>query len=277
MIDLKVGLQLYSVREEMGKDVENTLKEVKNMGYDYVEFAGYFGKSPREISGLLEKFDLKCSSVHQGYADILKNEEESMEYLKAVKAEYVAIPAMGMENHKGGPGFDKAVEDIKKAAGILKRENISLLYHNHEFEFKKYRGKFLLDWLFEEISQEHLNTQIDCCWVLFAGYDPALYLKKYENRSPVIHIKDFVCKNCHIEPVSLEEDIGDEEKPKTPEDCGFVFKPLGEGILNIPEILKIAAKSGTEYLIVEHDAPAEGLTEMQTAKLGREYLASLGL
>ncbi len=277
MIDLKVGLQLYSVREEMEKDVENTLKEVKNMGYDYVEFAGYFGKSPREISGLLKKYDLKCSSVHQGYDDFLKNEKEAVAYLKAVGAEYVAIPAMGIENHKGKPGFEKAVEDIKKVSGLLSKENISLLYHNHEFEFQKYRGKFILDWLFEEISREYLNTQIDCCWVLFAGYDPALYLKKYKNRAPVIHLKDFVCKNCHIEPKPLEDENPENENRKSPEECGFVFKPLGEGILNIPEILKICVKSGTEYVIVEHDAPAEGLTEMRTAELGRRYLASLGL
>ncbi len=92
---MKVGLQLYSIRWQMEEDMDAALKAVKEMGYDYVEFAGYFGKSADEVAALLEKYDLKCISVHQGYSVFLDKPGENVEFLKKIGAEYCAIPWMG--------------------------------------------------------------------------------------------------------------------------------------------------------------------------------------
>ncbi len=79
---MKVGLQLYSIRDNMEQDVAGTLKKVKKMGYDYVEFAGYFGYPAKEIRAMLDNCGLQCISVHQKYEVFLQNEKENVEYLK---------------------------------------------------------------------------------------------------------------------------------------------------------------------------------------------------
>ena len=156
MKNLKVGLQLYSVRDKMEQNMEETLKAVKEMGYDCVEFAGYFGKSAQEVKAILDKLGLECASVHQTYDVFLDNPDENIKYIKTLGAKFCAIPWMGIEDQKGYPGFEKAVEDIKKVASLLKENGITMLYHNHDFEFEKFEDKYLFDWLYETVGLDLL-------------------------------------------------------------------------------------------------------------------------
>lgn len=277
MESIKVGLQLYSIRDEMEQDMDASLKAVKEMGYDYVEFAGYFGKSAEEVAALLKKHDLKCVSVHQGYSVFLDNPEENVAFLKTIGAKYCAIPWMGIENHKGQEGFEKAVQDIRQAAVLLKENGIQMLYHNHDFEFQKYEDKFLLDWLYETVSLDLIKPEIDTCWVHYAGYEPCAYLEKYTGEIDVVHLKDFVCKKLAQGPqYALIDDSGKESESASKEDNGFEFRPIGQGLQDFPAILETAKKAGTKYIIVEQDA-AVTASPMESAKQSREYLKSLGL
>jgi len=277
MNDLKVGLQLYSIRDAMAEDMDNALRKVKEIGYDYVEFAGYFGHSAEEVKAMLDKYDLKCISVHQTYDVFLKNEEKEIEFLKAIGAKYCAIPWMGLENHKGSSDYDQTIADITKVATALKENGIQMLYHNHDFEFNKYEGKFLLDWFYESFTPDLMQTQIDTCWVHYAGYDPAEYIRKYSGRSPIVHLKDFVCTKLGAGPVyALIDSTGNEQKKPSKEETGFEFRPLGRGIQNFSEILNAAKEAGTQYVIVEQDDSYDA-DSIENAKLSREYLKTLGL
>lgn len=278
MKKFKVGLQLYSVRDKMEVDMEKTLKAVKEMGYDYVEFAGYFGKSAEEVKALLDKYGLECPSVHQGYGVFLENPEENVEYLKTIGAKYCAVPWMGMENQKGNPDFELAVANIKKVAKLLKDNGIQMLYHNHDFEFEKFEDKYLLDWLYETVGLDLLKPEIDTCWVKYAGEDPCAYLEKYAGHIDVVHLKDFVCKEFACGPVyALIDNSGKEKAPKkTPEENEFRFKHVGGGLQNFNEILASAEKAGAEYVIVEQDQWYED-DNLELARKSREYLKSLGI
>ncbi|MBE7042956.1 MAG: sugar phosphate isomerase/epimerase, partial [Ruminococcaceae bacterium] len=152
MKQFKVGLQLYSVRDDMAEDMLGTLKKVKEMGYDCVEFAGYFDHTAEEVKAMLDEVGLECVSVHQVYAPFLEQEQEMIDYLKVLGAKYCAIPWMGLENHKGNEGFEQAIADITKVAKALKENGIQMLYHNHDFEFNKFEDKFLMDWFYESFS-----------------------------------------------------------------------------------------------------------------------------
>ena len=277
MKKFRVGLQLYSVRDDMAADMLGTLKKVKEMGYDCVEFAGYFDHTAEEVKAMLDEVGLECVSVHQGYAPFLEDEKGMIDYLKVIGAKYCAIPWMGAENHKGGEHNEQAMKEIEQVAKALKANGIQMLYHNHDFEFEKYEGKFLLDWLYETFSPDLLKTEIDCCWVRYAGYDPAEYLKKYTGRSPIVHLKDFVCTNFNADAVyGLIDDSGKTEKPKSKEEAGFMFKPVGHGIQDIPSILKAAEEAGADIVIVEQDMSPER-PALESAKMSRDYLKSLGL
>ncbi len=276
MKKFKVGVQLYSVRDEMEKDMYGTLKAIKEMGYDYVEFAGYFDKTAEEIKEMLDTLSLEAVSVHQNYGWFLQEGQKAVDYIKTLGVQYSAIPWMGPENHKGAPAFEQSVEDIKKVAKLLKDNGITMLYHNHDFEFEKVDGKFKLDWLYETIPADLLQTEIDTCWVHYAGYDPAQYLLKYAGRAPVVHLKDFVCEKLGAGPVyALIGSDGKEEKKASKEETGFKFAPCGDGIQNFTEILEAAEKAGAEYVIVEQDQTYE-LPSLEAVKKSREYLKTLG-
>jgi sugar phosphate isomerase/epimerase len=247
------------------------------MGYDYVESAGYFGYSAKEVKEMLDKYGLECVSVHQTYDVFLNDAKAQIEFLNTIGAKYCAIPWMGLEEHKGTENYDKNIADITMAAKDLKEKGIQMLYHNHDFEFNKFENKFLLDWFYDSFAPDLMQTEIDTCWVHYAGYDPTEYIKEYSDRAPVVHLKDFVCKNLGGGPVyALIDNSGKEDKTATREDNGFEFRPVGYGIQNFPEILKAAKEAGAQYVIVEQDDSYDA-DAMENAKKSREYLKSLGL
>jgi sugar phosphate isomerase/epimerase len=104
MKKFKVGLQLYSVRDEMEKDLEATLKAVKEMGYDYVETAGYFGRTAEEFRALLDKYALTCVSVHQNLDFYENRGQEGVDFIKTLGAQYSVIPWYGKELLAGTSG-----------------------------------------------------------------------------------------------------------------------------------------------------------------------------
>ena len=278
MKNLKVGLQLYSVRDKMEQNMEETLKAVKEMGYDCVEFAGYFGKSAQEVKAILDKLGLECASVHQTYDVFLDNPDENIEYIKTLGAKFCAIPWMGIEDQKGYPGFKKAVEDIKKVASLLKENGITMLYHNHDFEFEKFEDKYLFDWLYETVGLDLLKPEIDTCWVKYAGEDPCKYLEKYAENIDVVHLKDFDCKKFASGPVyALIDNSGKENKTENNnEDNEFKFKSLGSGLQNFEEILNSVEKTNVQYVIVEQDQWYDD-NSLELARKSREYLKTLGI
>lgn len=275
MGNLKIGLQLYSVRDDMAQDMYAALKKVKEIGYDYVEFAGYFDHSAEEVKSMLDEIGLTCISVHQAYNLFLEEGQKAADYLKTIGAKFAAIPWMAAEDHKGCDHYDKVIADITKVGELLKANGIQLLYHNHDFEFQKYEDKFLLDWLYESISEDLLKTEVDTCWVKYAGYDPCEYLKKYTGRSPVVHLKDFTCKRFAGGPAYALIDENGKEIKTTREDNGFEFRPVGMGLQDFPAILSAAEEAGAAYAIVEQDASLDR-PPMEAAKLSREYLKKIG-
>ncbi len=277
MKKFKVALQLFSVRDDMAADMDATLAKVKELGYDYVEFAGYFDHSAEEVKALLDKHGLECISVHQVYDVFLQDEKKNIDFLKTIGAKYCAVPWMGVEKHKGNDIFETTVKEFNQVGSALKSAGIQLLYHNHDFEFEKFENKFLLDWLYETIDEDILKTEVDTCWVRYAGYDPAEYLRKYIGRSPVVHLKDFECTKLGGGPVySLIDDSGKEGKKPSREESGFEFRPVGYGIQDFKAILEAAEEAGAEYVVVEQDQ-SNDRPALESAKMSREYLKTLGL
>ena len=277
MKKFKIGVQLYSVRDDMEKDMRGTLEKIKEMGYDYVEFAGYFGKTAEEVRAMLDEIGLEAVSVHQGYNLFLEEGQAAVDYLKTLGVKYCAVPWMDVSQHKGTDAFDKTVEDFKTVSKMLDDGGIQLLYHNHDFEFNKFEDKFLLDWLYETLDEDTLKTEIDTCWVRYAGYDPCEYIVKYTGRSPIVHLKDFTANNIGSgEAVyALIDDSGNEQDKPSKEENQFKFRAIGDGVQDVKAIIEAAEKAGAEYLIVEQDQ-SDDMPALESVKRSREYLKSLG-
>ncbi|MBE7057630.1 MAG: sugar phosphate isomerase/epimerase [Ruminococcaceae bacterium] len=265
-----VALQLFSVRDSLEVDFEGTLKKVKELGFQGVEFAGLYGREPEAVKSLLEELGLEPVSAHISIDELLDDTEGVLEAYKKIGCKYVAIPYIVEDRRPGAERWEKTVEDIKKIAIVAKSKGIQLMYHNHDFEFVKINGKFALDELYDTISADLLETEIDTCWANVAGVDPAAYVRQYTGRATILHFKDFTggkTENMY-ELIGIESD-----KPKYTK--AFEFRPIGYGKQDIPTLLEAAEAAGTKWLVVEQDHPSMGKTSLECAQMSINYLKTL--
>ena len=272
MKKFKVGIQLYGVKEAMKADFEGTLKEIADMGYEYVEFAGYHGRTAEEIKAVLDKYGLKCISVHQGLDFYNDDPDAAAEFLKTFGVKYSIIPWYKKEELAGTDAWDDTVKRFTGVAKVLKAHGMKLGYHNHDFEFETYDGKYLHDYIFEAVPADLIDPEFDTCWVHYAGLDPVDKIREFSGRVEVVHLKDFVCDRLAGGPTYDLIDKDGKPIKTTREDNNFEFRPLGQGRQNFEAILKACEECGTEYVIVEQDKVYGGMTELEAAKLSRDYL-----
>lgn len=269
-----IGVQLYSVRDAMAEDFEGTIKKVKEMGYDGVEFAGLFDNSPEKVKAICDENGLVPISAHVSYDEIAADPEKVISDYAKIGCKYIAIPYAVEERRPGGELFDETVEGIRNFAAIGKKYGITMLYHNHDFEFEKLNGEYLLDLLYKALSADELQTELDTCWVNYGGEDPAAYLRKYAGRAPVVHIKDFVAKSRGAKVYDLigiddgAQELADGEKD-------FSYMPVGYGVQDMPAIVEACKAAGSEWLIIEQDDPSMGKTPLECIKLSIDYLKTI--
>lgn len=272
MKKFNVGIQLYGVRNAMAEDFEGTLKAVRDMGYEYVEFAGYYGKSAEEIKAILDALGLKCISVHQGLDFYNEDAQAGVDYLKTFGVKYSVIPWYGKELLAGNAEWEASKARFNEIADLLYKNGMMLGYHNHDFEFETFEGKYLHDYIFEAVPAEKIFPELDTCWVHYAGIKPEDKIREFSGRVPVVHLKDFVCKKLGGGPVYDLIDKDGKAMKGSREDNGFEFRPLGMGIQNFKAILEACEECGTETVIVEQDKTYDGMSELEAAKIARDYL-----
>ncbi len=265
-----IALQLYSVRGSMEKDFEGTLKKVKAMGYDGVEFAGLFGYSAQQVKTMCDKIGLTPLSAHVPFADMMEDPSVLEDYA-AIGCKYVVIPYLTEEYR---PGNEKFADVIKGAAMLGEKANslgMTLAYHNHDFEFTKLGDDYALDILYRDVPASLLQAELDTCWVRVGGEDPAGYIRKYAGRVDVLHLKDYT--GSKTENMYALIGIKTEEKKDT---AGkFEFRPVGSGVQDFPGILAAAEEAGTKWVVVEQDEPSMGLSDMECAKKSIDYLRTV--
>ena len=248
-----------------------TLRAVKEMGYTGVEFAGLFGYAPADVRAMLDEIGLTAISAHVPFVEMMADPRKVFSDYKTIGCEYVAIPYLGEANRPGSPEFEATLENIRFLGKIAGEHGITLLYHNHDFEFIKLDGVYGLDVMYSTVSADLLQTQLDTCWVNVGGEDPAAFIRKYSGRAPVVHLKDFYGERSE----DMYELIGMEKKaPARP--AGFEFRPIGYGMQDFPAILSAAEDAGARWVVVEQDNPSMGKNPLECAAMSRAELKKLG-
>ena len=266
-----VAIQLYSLRDVAQKNLYATLKKVKELGYDGVEFAGLYKHTPEEVRDMCADIGLVPISAHVPYVDMVADPEGVMGQYATIGCKYIVVPYLANEHRPDSDLFPEVIKNIAMLGGVAKKLGMTLLYHNHDFEFMKLNGKYALDVLYEEVPADLLQTELDMCWVNVGGETPAEYLLKYTGRSPVVHLKDFWGEKSD----DMYELIGIEKKaPARP--ANFEFRPVGSGKQDFPAILKAAKAAGAEWVVVEQDQPTQENTPMECADMSRKYLVTIG-
>ena len=271
---LPVMLQLYNVRDELKKDFDGTLKEVSGIGYKYVELAlaRSFGKTVPEFKASLDKAGLTAVSAHVPYQDMIADPEGVIGYHTDIGCKFIVVPYLADEDWSTGSNYEAVKKGIAGLGETVNKKGAVLLYHNHEFEFADYKGKYALDDLYDSIPATLLQTEIDVCWAKVGGVDPAEYILKYSGRAPVVHLKDFDPAAGGAGKAQYDL-IGQMKKAR--EAGAFPFRAVGHGVQDIPGIVKAAQKAGAKWLVVEQDLPSPGKTPIECARDSLNYLNGL--
>ncbi len=180
------GLQLFSLRDITDKDLEGALKAVAEMGYKYVEYAGFFGHSAETVKAWQDKYGLVCSGTHTGHGELLpENIEATIAYHKTIGNKNIIIPGADLNTLEK---IDEFCAIMNAAQPRLAAEGISLGYHNHSHEF------VVMPWgstIHSELEKRGtFDFEIDTYWAFNAGLDPVAVLDRLSDRVKVIHLKD---------------------------------------------------------------------------------------
>lgn len=271
---LPVAIQLYSLRDEMDKDFKGTLEKVKEMGYDGVEFAGLYDYSPEDVKAMVDELGLTPISAHVAIEEFLygdDGEDAVIDIYEKIGCKYIAIPYLVEKRRPGGSDWETVAEAMRRIGKKMKDRGMTLLYHNHDFEFKtRIGGEYALNVLYREVPADVLESELDVCWVNIGGENPAEFIKSFKNRAPVVHLKDFYMTGEL--PAHLYALIGIDEGESKKEESTFEFRPVGHGMQDMPAILASAVDAGSKWVVVEQDDPSEGTTPFECAAKSIKYL-----
>jgi sugar phosphate isomerase/epimerase len=231
----RIALQMYTLRTPAAADLAGTLKKAREIGWEYVQWSGMPNLSAEKIREALDAAGLKAIAAHCGVEPFETDFDNQVQFWKTVGATYVGPGGMMGDCSKSLEGWLKGAARLDAVGAKLRSVGLRLAYHNHSGEFEKFPEdpRCKLDILFEKTSPENLSAELDLAWVQVGGADPAAYIRKYKGRCPTVHAKDL-------------EAAGSGRKVQ--------FAPLGQGILNWPDIFKAGKEAGIEWYIYEQDS-----------------------
>ncbi|MDZ7649498.1 MAG: sugar phosphate isomerase/epimerase [Cytophagales bacterium] len=253
----QIGLQLYSLRNEIPKDVSGSLALIKSWGVQEIEGGSTYGMSTDEFNALCKKNNLKMISIGAGFDELEKNPAAVAAKAKQFGATYVMcswIPHT--DDDFTLVDTEKAISVFTVAGKVLKEQGISLCYHIHGYEFRDYEGGTLFDLMVKKLDPNYVNFEMDVFWVKHPGQDPVALLKKYPGRFPLMHLKD----RKHGTPNS-QSGHADVETNVV----------LGAGDVGIEAIMKEAKKAGVKHFFIEDESSRAAEQIPQSLK----YLKSL--
>jgi sugar phosphate isomerase/epimerase len=253
-----IGLQLYTLRDQLEKDLLGTIKQVAAIGYKEVELYALYGKTPAEFATNLKDNGLTAPSGHYRTADLNSNWEKHIEDAKTMGLEYMVNAILEPEERKTFDDYKRLAELFNKAGEQTQKAGIQYCYHNHNFEFKKYGDTTAYDYLLGALDPKLVNFEMDCFWLIHAGQDPVAYFEKHPGRFPLLHIKDMKDKPAPTQ--ELDAKLG-------------LFAPVGHGTIDWKRIFAAAPTGGVKHFFVEQDYCEQ--PPIEAARMSYEYLHGL--
>jgi sugar phosphate isomerase/epimerase len=262
------GIQLYTINAAMRADPAGSLKRLRQIGFLEVESAGFGSLSAKQFRGLLDEAGVTCPSAHlQVDPD---NPGPAFDAAHALGATYAVSSIMrslvlGADAPKDALKTGMSLDEAKRTAALAnrigesaRRAGLQFTYHNHNFEFADQGGGAIgYDLLLKETDPKLVKFQIDCGWMTFAGHDPVEYMKKYPQRFPMIHVKDYL--------------------PRANGDTEMRGAELGHGTVDYKPIFAVAAKAGLQHYFVEQEGPFARMSPIEAAQVDYDYLRAIGM
>ncbi len=246
----KVGLQLYTLRNLISKDVKGVIAKVAEIGFKEVETYGYsptggfWGLNANEFKSLLKSHDLKSPSGHYNFEPYLGSGDmdslkSNIEAAKTLGQKYLTVPYLSEPLRKNLDSYKALAAKLNQASVLAKDAGLQLAYHNHDFEFKDFNGTTGHDILLRETDSQALKFELDIYWTVKAGKDPISLFNQDPGRYVMWHVKDM--------------DKADRS-----------YTEVGSGSIDYKNIFAQAKQSGMKHYFVEQDVikidPYESIT-----------------
>ena len=240
------GLQLYTVRSLMATDVEQTIADVATVGYREVEFAGYFGRSARQIRTTLEAEGLVAPAVHLSLQEFREQLKPAIEAATVIGHRYLVLPFLAPADRPDIDGYRRLAGEMNRFGEACREAGLQFAYHNHDFELRAIEGVAPLDLLIDGTDPDLVAFEVDLYWMVHGGADPFDYFTRYPSRFELCHVKDRTRDGEMVD--------------------------VGNGVIDFVEIFRHAETAGLLHYFVEHDSPDNALDSVRASF---EYLASL--
>jgi sugar phosphate isomerase/epimerase len=241
-----VGVQLYTVRDEMQRGVASTLERVAAIGYDEVEFAGYFNHSPEEIRDLLAAVGLKAPATHIPPSFEPDAWNRILDEAARAGHDWVVVPSLPGEMRSSLDAWRRTAEAMTRAAEQARAAGLRFAYHNHALEFEEMEGRVPLDVLCEAADPDLVKIELDLYWAIDGGGDPVAFFQRWPGRVSLVHVKG-------------RGEAGD-------------MVDVGAGVIDWAAIFAHADEAGIEHYFVEHDRPEDS---MRSIEASYRYLSAL--
>lgn len=239
-----VGLQLYTVRAAMGRDLERTLQQVADAGYRLVETAGLANRTPADFRALLDRFGLSTISGHWPLQSV-DDSDDMIATAKTLGQHYVVIPSLPRNLTSSMDGWREAAERFNKLGEKLQAAGLQLGYHNHTPEFQTFGGSTpAYDTLISRTDPRLVTFEMDMFWIHEAGYDPLVYFDRYPGRFQLAHLKD------------ARSGGGSPDARMT---------SVGSGVIDWRKILGAANRAGLRYAFVEQDVAEDPIAAIRAS------------
>lgn len=243
---IPVGVQLYTVRDQLQTDFEGTLERVAEIGYREFEFAGYYDRNAVQIRNILDRLDVTAPSAHVGLQEFRQDRHRLLGQAQVIGHQYLIVPAA---NGRTAEGWREIAAELNRIGEAVARAGLQFGYHNHAWEFEDLGGGVTAyDILLQETDPALVSMELDLYWAIRAGQDPIAMFERNPGRYRLFHVKDMV-------------DRGGSQ----------AMAPVGTGEIDFSAIFAQARKAGVEHYFVEHDDAAEspgGSLESITTSFG---------
>lgn len=234
----RCGVQLYTVRGEMQKSVEATLARVASIGYKEVEFAGYFGRTPKQVADALRANGLTAPSVHIPVNDFLADASKTLDTVEAVGHTFVVVPYLEARD-RTLDNYKRLADSFNVWGAASRKRGIQFAYHNHDFEFETVGGEVPFDLLLARCDKALVQFEMDLFWINKAGRNPLDYFARHPGRFPLVHVKDMRADGTMTE--------------------------VGHGAIPFAQYVRQASQAGIRHYFVEHDNPRDPFASIATS------------
>jgi sugar phosphate isomerase/epimerase len=227
-------LQLFTVRDPLGRDRDGTLGRIAEIGYRTVELAGLAGASAREMRASLQRCGLAVPSMHAGYDRLERDLDAVLGEAHVLGVEFLVCPSIDAERRARSDDWKRVCHSLGRIAHAIRAGGLSLAYHNHDFEFVPMAdGSIPFDLMMRETDPRDVKLELDVHWIAKAGRDPVRCLEANRGRVQLVHLKDLARDGETTE--------------------------LGHGVLDFEQIIRAALRAGVKHLFVEQDSSPDPL------------------